>query len=48
MLYLTNDHFLMLWFQKESLDTVSFRTFKGVREGGPGFLYKIVDFGVPK
>ena len=23
------DHFLMLWFQKDSLDTVSFRTYGG-------------------
>ena len=38
------DHFLMLWFQKDSLDTVGFRTFRG----GPGFLNKIVDFGGPK
>ena len=38
------DHFLMLWFQKDSLDTVGFRTFRG----GPGVLNKIVDFGGPK
>ena len=25
-----SDHFLMLWFQKDSLDTVGFRTFRGV------------------
>ena len=31
-----SDHFLMLWFQKDSLDTVFFRTFRG----GPGFLIK--------
>ena len=37
------DHFLMLGFQKYSLDTVGFRTFRG----GPGFLNKIVDFGGP-
>ena len=36
-----SDHFLMLWFQKDSLDTVGFR-------GGPGFLNKMVDFGGPK
>ena len=24
-----SDHFLMIWFQKDSLDTVSFRTFLG-------------------
>ena len=23
-----SDHFLMLWFQKDSLDTVGFRTFR--------------------
>ena len=34
----------MLWFQKDSLDIVGFRTFRG----GPGFLNKIVDFGGPK
>ena len=38
-----SDHFLMLSFQKDSLDTVGFRTFRG----GPGFLNKIVDFGGP-
>ena len=37
-------HFLMLWFQKDFLDTVGFRTFRG----GPGVLNKIVDFGGPK
>ena len=37
-----SDHFLMLWFQKDSLDTVGFRTL------GPGLLNKIVDFGGPK
>ena len=40
------DHFLMLWFQKDSLGTVGFRTFRG--EGGPGVPNKIVDFGGPK
>ena len=39
-----SDHFLMLWFQKDSLYTVGFRTFMG----GLGFLNKIVDFGGPK
>ena len=43
-------HFWMLWFQKDSLDTVgfrTFRTFRTFREGkkGPGFLNKFVDFG---
>ena len=42
-----SDHFLMLWFQKDSLDTVGFRTFRTFR-GGPGVLDKIVDFGGPK
>ena len=28
------DHFLMLWFQKDSLDTVGFRTFKTFSGGG--------------
>ena len=41
-----SDHFLMLWFQKDSLDTVGFRTFRTFREG-PGVLNKIVDFGGP-
>ena len=41
-----SDHFLMLWFQKDFLDTVNFRTFRTFREGaGPGVLNKIVDFG---
>ena len=35
-----SDHILMLQFQKDSLDTVGFRT--------PGFLNEIVDFGGPK
>ena len=39
-----SDHFLMLKLQKDSLDTVGFRTFRG----GPGFLNKIVDFSGPK
>ena len=26
-----SDHFLMLWFQKDSLDTVGFRTFRTFR-----------------
>ena len=39
-----SDHFLMLWFQKDSLDTVGFRTFRP----GPGVLNKSVDFGGPK
>ena len=33
---LISDQFLMLWFQKDSLDTVGFKTFRG----GPGFLIK--------
>ena len=39
-----SNHFLMLGLQKDSLDTVGFRTFRGC----PGFLNKIVDFGGPK
>ena len=40
-----SDHFLTLWFQKDSLDTVGFMTFRTVRGGrGQGF----VDFGGPK
>ena len=43
------DHFLMLWFQKDSLDTVGFRTFRTQGGGGgPGFLDEIMDFGGPK
>ena len=42
-----SDHFLMLWFQKDSFDTVGFRTFRTFR-GGLGVLNKIVDFGGPK
>ena len=31
--YVISDHFLMLWFQKDSLDTVSFRTYwRGVQK----------------
>ena len=42
-----DDHFLMLWFHKDSLVTVGFRTLR--RGGGsPGVLNKIVDFGGPK
>ena len=44
--YVISDHFLMLWFQKVSLDRVGFRTFRTFG-GGPGFL-KNVDFGGPK
>ena len=40
-----SDYFLMLGFQKDSLDTVGIRTFRG---GGPGVLNKIVDYGGPK
>ena len=29
-----SDHFLMLWFQKNSLDIVGFRTFRTFRGGG--------------
>ena len=41
---LISDQFLMLWFQKDSLDTVGFKTFRG----GPGVLNKVMDFGGPK
>ena len=40
-------HFLMLWFQKDSLDTVGFGTFRTFRERGAGFLDKISDIGGP-
>ena len=30
------DHFLTLWFQKDSLDTVGFRTFRTFRGGSTG------------
>ena len=43
-----SDHFLMLWFQKYSLDTVGFRTFRVFLGRGQGFLNKIEDFGGPK
>ena len=39
-----HDQFLMLWFQKDSLYTVGFKTFRG----GPGVLNKVMDFGGPK
>ena len=42
----------MLWFQKDSLDTVGFRTSRTLGGGGGGgvseFLNKIVDFGEQK
>ena len=43
-------HFLMLWFQRDPLGTVGFRTFRTFRGGWgvPGFQNKIVDFGGPK
>ena len=37
-----SDHFLMLYFQKDSLDTVRFKNFRTFG-GGPGFSNKIVD-----
>ena len=40
--------FLMLWFRKDSLDTVSFRTFRTFRGVGFGSPKNIVDFGGPK
>ena len=45
-----SDHSLMLWFQKDSLDSVGFRTFKTFfwGEEGPGVLNKIVDLGEQK
>ena len=42
-----SDNFLMLWFQKDSLDTVGFRTLGG-GGGVSEFLNKIVDFGEQK
>ena len=44
--YVISDHFLMLWFQKDSLDTVSFRTFRTFR--GSRVPKEIVDFGGQK
>ena len=43
-----SDHLLMLWFRRDSLDTIGFRTFSTFRGGCPRFLNKIVDFGGPK
>ena len=37
-----SDHFLMLWFQKDSLDTVGFRTYSR----GSRVLNQKVTFGV--
>ena len=37
-----SDHFLVLWFQKDSLDTVGFRTY----DGGSRVLNQKVTFGV--
>ena len=37
-----SDHFLMLRFQKDSLDTVVFRTFRNFRGGGGGGLGFII------
>ena len=48
MLYLIDhDHVLMLWFQKDFMDAVRFRTFRTLG-GGAVVLNKIVDFGGPK
>ena len=43
-----SDQFMMLWFQKDSLNTVGFRTFGMFRVGDKGVLNKIVDFGEAK
>ena len=43
-----SDHFLVLWFQKDSLDKVSFRTFSTLGGRSPGYLNEIMDFGGPK
>ena len=40
--YIIYDHFLMLWFKKDSLDTVGFRTYGG----GSRVLKQKVTFGV--
>ena len=40
-----SDHFLLLWFQKDSLETVGLGLLGG---GGPGALNEIMDFGGPK
>ena len=32
----TSHHFMMLWFQKDSRDTVDFRTFRTFRGRGSG------------
>ena len=37
-------HFLMLWFQKDFLDTVGFRTIRGSEVPKK----KVLDFGGPK
>ena len=42
-----SDHFLMLWFQKDSLDTVGFRTFRTFR-GGSWILADQTDILIPK
>ena len=42
------DQFLMLLFQKYSLDTVGFRTFRNFKGGGSASLKKIVNLGGPK
>ena len=34
ILYAISDHFLMLWLQKDFLDTVAFRTFRTLWGGG--------------
>ena len=47
--YVISDHFWMLWFQKDSLDTASFRTFRGggsrVPKESRGFWWTKVTFG---
>ena len=40
-----SDHFLVLWFKKDSLDKVILGHLALLGGRGPGFLNKIVDFG---
>ena len=43
-----SDHFLMLWFQKDSVDTFGFQDVQDFFGGDPGGLNRIVDFVGPK
>ena len=39
-----SEHFLMLWFQKDSLETVGFRTFMTWVGGAENFIFHVCPF----